>query len=248
MNDHYALGFARGAARVIQAEQLLLVAQLPGHRLGTAGGEELLVIHFTQWFGSAALENIHDFFQRLEISQDGTHGAAKLGISKEKFGAGMIEDIGDFTGREADVERHQDPARQRHAIMGFEHRRDIRTYEGDTIAAFQTCFSQRGRQPIHAAAQFGVGVSLVIKFDGNFIWKHQRAPVQKLLRCEQALRRSVIHLISLWPRRAGDGKVSSADGCRFIRCREGPLFDELDKSLRCGRQFFATPLDQAHLA
>ena len=161
----------------------------------------------------------------------------------------MIEDVGNFTGREPDVDGHENSAGQRHAVMSLQHGGDVRTNERDALTTFQAGQSQRRGQPVDPAIQFGISVSLLIEFNGDFIGKNQRAPFQKLLGREQPLRSGMVHLVGFGSRRGGESDRSGANrlGFGLKRHREWLLFDELDEGPRGGGEFFATAMDQTHL-
>src|SRR6266705_547197 len=70
----------------------------------------------------------------------------------------VFEDVADFVGGEPDIDRDQDAARQRDAVVRLEHRGSVRADERDPVVFLHARLAEPGGQAVHALLELPVGV------------------------------------------------------------------------------------------
>jgi hypothetical protein len=165
-----ALGPAGGARGVVDGDRLVLVAELAGHRIGRALGQERLV-------GIPGIPGVVDAHGAPDLGARGQ--VLELVVGEQEPGAGVLQDETDVLGAEPVVERHQHPAGRRHPVVGFQQRRGVRAEERHPVTLAQPRRAQRRGQPVHALPELPVGVAAALVHHRHLVRVHQHAALEE---------------------------------------------------------------------
>ena len=81
----------------------------------------------------------------------------------------MVEDVGDFRRRQPGIDGHQNGARQRHAEVRLQHRRNVGTQKADAVPLHHPDAVQSGRQPVHPVLQLPVSEARIVVDNRSFV-------------------------------------------------------------------------------
>src|SRR5437764_727694 len=87
--------------------------------------------------------------------------AGSTRVEQERPRAGVLEDVLDLGGREADVDRDHDRADLRDREVGLEHLEAVAQQQRDPVAPADAARAQRAGQPVNALAELAVGEAAV---------------------------------------------------------------------------------------
>ena len=88
-------------------------------------------------------------------------------FDEERGGAGIVEDVAEFAGREADIERKQNGAGFEDAVIRFEQAMAIAAEESDAIAGLNASLAQSTGETADSFGHLRVGEAVVIADDGG---------------------------------------------------------------------------------
>ncbi len=126
-------------------------------RLDAAGGEEGFVL------GADGDETLDGGAGGAEVFGEG----GEIGLVDEDAGFGVIQDTGKLGGGQAHVQRHDDGARERDAIVSFEELMVIEAEVGDAVAGLDAGGEESRGEAFAAFAELGVSESVVAGNDGS---------------------------------------------------------------------------------
>ena len=71
------------------------------------------------------------------------HGLVKIGVIHQRFGAGVLQDVGDFSRHQAPVDRHHHRADLGHGEVGFHKFDTVLEQRGDAVARANALVASR---------------------------------------------------------------------------------------------------------
>ena len=154
VGDHHAFGIRRGAARVVDRDQIALVDDSRNERR-LRSREQLLI-------GQPSFDS-HAAFERDEMRHRGKVGADTIDrlqivtVRAHDGRAGVIDDVAEIVRREPIVDRHDDGADLRHAVERFEHRMGVRRDIRDARAGVDVELLQHSGPAVAAIEELLVG-------------------------------------------------------------------------------------------
>src|SRR5689334_5913216 len=92
-------------------------------------------------------------------------------LKKQHTRAGIIQDVGEFLGREADVERQQDSAGFDNAIVGFQQPMTVGAEERHAVPRLNSSFSQGACKAAHSFGKLGIGKARFSANDSGPVWR-----------------------------------------------------------------------------
>ena len=143
---HHALGLASGAGGVVQRNRLPLVAGQPVGVIRVALGQQRLVLQLANALGLAQKFRVgHIDNQRLafQLGNRRLNHLGKLRVYQNHLGFAVGQHIANGVGIEANIERIQHAARQRHAEVSLEHRGNIGQHGGHRLPRLNVALFQR---------------------------------------------------------------------------------------------------------
>ena len=201
-----ALRAPGGAGGVVDRDRLLLVGQPRRHPGRVAAGDELLVR-----IGGAAIVHADD----LEASRGIDDQRFELGGDEQHPHPGVLEDVADLVGAQADIDRHEDAARRRHRVMQLEQGRHVRAQGPDAVVTLDPPAPQRGGRAVHPLAQLGIRPAALTVDDGDALGMHGGAAVQE----RDGIELGTAHRSARRPRRLRDGAVALDFHCDLLGAR-----------------------------
>ena len=178
-----ALRPARGARGVVDRDRVVLVPVPDADRLRHAAGQEVLV-------GIAGRSGVlHDDDGGVGVEQ-----VHQLRVGDHDARAAVGEDVVDFDGAQARVDRDQDGARGRHAEVRLEDRRGVGAQHGDAVAALHARSAQRGRESSRALRELRVRVAAVAMYDRGPVGHDACTAMQEVERAQLDSGRRGLHL------------------------------------------------------
>ena len=174
---HHALRAPGGPGRVVDGDGLFLVLQPALHGRGGAGGEEVLV-------GIARRAGVVHPHHAQPGEVQRLHHRFELGVHEEELRAGVLEDVADLVGGQADIDGDQDAAGRGHAVVRLQHGRDIRAEKGHAIVLGQARRAERRGETMHALLVLAVGVAPSAVDDGDLVREDISAPLEEAQRGE----------------------------------------------------------------
>ena len=224
----HALGHAGGAGRVVDGDDVHLgcdgVAVLAVRR----GREELLVLGAGDVAGAWGLvDDLHVERYVGDLVAHLADGGRELGVEHEHLRLRVVEDVGDLARGEAGVDGDERRADAHWAVVRLQQRGQVGDDEGDAVASADACALQRPGEPVHAVAQFAVGVDALLVDDGRFVRVHERAPLQERERLEVLVEDGVLHARDLRGS-AGCGAILRMAGASwgYVALTPSPLMGE----------------------
>jgi len=147
VGDHHALGAGRGAARIVDGEQVVL-ADLRFGEVGRMRAERGLVV-------DPAVPGPFQRDEMLDIGQIAANSVDRvevIGVGADHPGAAVVDDVPEFIRLQPEVDRHQHGADLRDRVEGLELSVRVGRDTGDpiTLADAQTL---KRRGPAVAAGQ-----------------------------------------------------------------------------------------------
>ena len=166
---HHALGFAGGAARVVDGEHPALVGD------GLHVRRRIREPSFVFIVAAGAHELQRAAGSPCDVARDGF----QLMVVDEYLRVAVLDDVGEFTRREALIERDQHHARQRHAVVRFEEHVGIGREHGRPRAIADAQRAQRAGKPLRARVKLGIGIGEVAVDDRDTVGEHRRRTAQE---------------------------------------------------------------------
>src|SRR6516225_6756412 len=134
MMEDNALRVAGGAGGVVEGDRVPLIARHGPVRSGVALSQECLVLCSPKRSGSGQVVNLYQRRPATELRERWTDDRGALAISNQQPCLAMRQDESDGAGIETIVQRVENSACHRHAVMRLEQRRDVRRYDGDGVS------------------------------------------------------------------------------------------------------------------
>ena len=175
-----ALGVARGARGVVEADRVPLIGGKAPCALGVTLVEQLLVLQLAEALAARSVHGVVDVdHQRLDAGLgEGRLDHVREGrVGEQHLRLAVVQDEGDGRGIEPDVEGVEHRAAGRHAVMRFQERRDVGAHDGDRVALAVAAPLQRRAEPSAAGKILSPGTREGAVDIGRAIREHHgRAP------------------------------------------------------------------------
>src|SRR5688500_16566413 len=91
----------------------------------------------------------------------------------------MVQNVLNFRGHQAGINRDQDTSSRRNPIMSFKERRSIGAQKSDSIMFLEANHPQPGGQPVDPLRKLTIGITPLPMDNGHFIRKDKSAPPEE---------------------------------------------------------------------
>ena len=179
--DH-ALGIAGGAGGVVQRDGVPFVRRHQPVEIGVARGNEFFVFDLAQTLAGAVIDGVlivDDDRLRLAERQRFLDRLREFPVGNQHLGPAMVEREGDDSGVEARVQRVEDGAGHRHAVMAFEHGRGVRQHCRDGVVLSDAVLRQRRGEPARTGIELGIAAPERAVNDGRPAGKDRGGALQE---------------------------------------------------------------------
>ena len=185
-----ALWITRGAGRIIQRDGIPFVLRHRPVEIRVPGGQQGLVF---AGLGRDCGIVIHDQLRRLvQVGTSLARQRLQFRIHQQDLGLTMAQDEPERGRIQAGVQRVENGAGHRHAVMRLDHRGGVEKQSGNGIAPLNAHRDQSGGKTARARQQIAIVDALVAMDDRDVIGKHPRRPVQQ----GQGRQRLVVRLLA----------------------------------------------------
>ena len=200
MMEHHALGIARGTGCVVERDCVpFVVGHAPG-KIRIAAFKEFLVFE-----GTEKLATLREFAVVI-VDDEGLHfrelqrfldNRRKFAVGDQHLCLAVIENEGERYRIEPRVEGVEHAARHRHAVMSFQHGRNVGQHHCNRVGLADAVLRKSGRQPARAGVEVRIAKAKVAVDDGRAVRKHAGRALQKRDRSERLVVGGVLVEIAL---------------------------------------------------
>ena len=196
--DH-ALGIARRARRVVEADRLPLILGHPPGEVRIAGCDQVLVAEIRQRLPALGE------FQVVGVDNERPHPCegerlpgdiGELAVDDENLRSGVVDLEGDDRRVEARVERMEHRPGHGHAVVGLEHGRAVGQHDGDGIARYDAVAGKGAGKAAAAGVEGGVGELDFAVNDRRVPWVDGGRPLEQRQRRQGLkVRRALVEVL-----------------------------------------------------
>ena len=187
-----AFRLARGARRIVQRNRIPFIARHFPSEIGAAFSDEAFIFLPAQAFAMHRFRrqrilHFNDDRLRRAFGECGAQHRHEFAVHNHGLGLTMIKDIGDGWRIQARIDGVQDSTRHGHAVMAFQHFRDIRQNGRNRIARLNAALGKRMGKLHATIAQAGVIALDTAMHHGRIIRINLRGAFQKQQRRQRLM-------------------------------------------------------------
>ena len=169
VREHYAFGIGAGATGVEKFRQGIFINAGDVREMGRGGGQKLVVVLGAEPGRCGSAVELANQLDRGNLFAKCFGDGEELFFHEESGSAGIVEDVAEFAGREANIQREQHGAGFQNAVIRFEQAMAIAAEERDPLAGLYAGLAQSSRQAADAIGHLRVGISVVIANNGGAV-------------------------------------------------------------------------------